>query len=165
MTKRRKPLNREEFEASVLSLQGTLYRLSCAYLKSEHDRLDAISEAVLKAWIKLDSLRNPASFRPFLLRILIRECVNIQRKQRRVVPMEIPEIGTSDQDPFEQQALRQAIDQLPEPLRVALMLHYMEGIEVKEIARLLGTTKGAVCSRLKRERDKLRTMLSQEEEI
>lgn len=156
-------MDKQAFETAVLSLQGTLYRLSCAYLKGEHDRLDAISESVLKAWTKLDSLRDPASFRPFLLRILIRECINIQRRQRRVIPMESPETGTADQDPFRHHALRQALDQLPQPLRVALLLHYMEGLEVKEIARLLGTTKGAVCSRLKRGRDKLRAMLSQEE--
>ncbi len=156
-------MNKSEFGKAVLSLQSTMYRLSCAYLKGEHDRLDAISEAVLKCWIKLDTLKNQDSFRSFLLRILIRECVNIQRKQGRMIPTEMPETAEPAPDPFEQEALRQAMDRLPEHLRVTLMLHYMEGMEVKEIARVLGTTKGAVCSRLKRGRDQLREMLSQEE--
>ncbi len=156
-------MNKQEFEQSVLAMQSTMYRLSCAYLKGEHDRLDAISEAVLKCWIKLDTLKNQDRFRPFLLRILVRECVNIQRKQSRVIPAQIPELPEQAPDPFEQQALRQAMDRMPEHLRVTLMLHYMEGMDVKEIARVLGTTKGAVCSRLKRGRDQLREMLSQED--
>lgn len=159
-------MNQTAFEEAVLGLKDAMYRLSCAYLKGEHDRLDAISEAVLKAWIKLDSLRDPAKFRPFLLRILIRECVNIQRRQRRVIPAEMPETPETaafDQDPLEHQALREALDHLPEQLRVPLLLHYMEGLEVQEIARLLGATKGAVCSRLKRGREKLKALLSEEE--
>jgi len=156
-------LDRTEFETAVLALKDTLYRLSCGYLKGEHDRLDAISEAVLKAWMKLPTLRDKASFRPFLLRILIRECVNIQRRQGRLIPMEAPEQTAPPPDPFEHEDLRQAMDQLPEHLRVTLMLHYMEGLEVKEIARLMRVSRGAVCSRLKRGRDKLRTILLQED--
>ncbi len=157
-------MDQQEFEAAVLGLKDTMYRLSCAYLRGEHDRLDAISEAVLKAWVKLDSLRDPARFRPFLLRILIRECVNIQRRQKRLIPVAEPEAeGPDSPDPFEGEELRAAMDRMPEHLRVPLLLHYMENIEVKEIARLIGATKGAVCSRLKRGREKLRALLSEED--
>ena len=123
-------MDRTEFEAAVLALKDTLYRLSCGYLKGEHDRLGAISETVLKAWM---------------------------------IPMEAPEQTAPDPDPFEHKGFRQAMNQLPEHLRVALMLHYMEGIEVKEIARLMRVSRGAVCSRLKCGRDKLRIILLQED--
>jgi RNA polymerase sigma-70 factor (ECF subfamily) len=154
-------LDRKDFEQAVLSLQGSLYRLACVYLKEKQDRLDAISEAVLKAWIKLDSLRKPESFRPFLMKILVRECLNIRRHRRREIPMEVPE-DDSISLPETSLAIRLALEDLPEYLRVAVALHYMEGLGTREIARLLSVTNGAVCSRLARARDRLRIALKED---
>ena len=83
-------MDKAAFEQAVLALQGSLYRLACVYLREKQDRLDAISEAVLKAWVRLDSLRNQDSFRPFLLKILVRECLNIRRRQQRETPVAEP---------------------------------------------------------------------------
>ena len=55
--------------------------------------------------------------------------------------------------------LREAIDSLPQKARTMIVLHYMEGYDVREIAGMMGTTKGAVCAGLSRARDKLRAYL------
>ena len=60
-------------------------------------------------------------------------------------------------------ALREAVNHLPQKLRTMIVLHYMEGYDVQEIARIMGTTKGAVCAGLFRAREKLRSMLGEEE--
>ena len=43
-----------------------------------------------------------------------------------------------------------------------IVLHYMEGYDVREIAKMMGTTKGAVCAGLSRARDKLRAYLEED---
>ena len=55
------------------------------------------------------------------------------------------------------------MDSLPQKLRTMVVLYYMEGYEVLEVARIMGTTKGAVCAGLSRAREKLRSMLGEEE--
>ncbi len=151
-------MDKEDFAARITSAQGSLYRIACSYLACEHDRLDAIGEAICKAWQKRDTLRSERYFNTWLVRILIRECIAIQRRQRRTTPVEQlmpPDVPTQNED------LRLALSRLPQKLRAATVLHYMEGYSVQEVASMLGTTKGAVCSRLSRARESLRALLKE----
>ena len=154
-------MTKQEFERGVLSAQGGLYRVARSYLRSEQDCLDAVAEAVLKAWQKLPSLRKEQYFTTWLMRILIRECVNIQRRQKRVTPVEtVPE---PEPPAGEAAELAQALDALPQTLRTPTVLHYMEGYAVADIAQILHTTTGTVCSQLHRARAALRAVLKEED--
>ena len=153
-------MTREEFGQRITSAQGRMYRVARGYLRGEQDCLDAISEAICKAWQKRGALRDEQVFDPWLTRILIRECINIQRKQKRMIPVEtLPEEAAL---PSDNEELRQALDALPQKLRVPVVLHSMEGYDVKEVASILHTTKGAVCSRLFHARSRLRELLKEE---
>ena len=59
-------------------------------------------------------------------------------------------------------ALREALAQLPQRQRTMTVLHYMEGYDVREVARIMGTTKSAVCAGLSRARARLRTLMGEE---
>ena len=94
------------------------------------------------------------------MRILMRECVNIQRRQKRVVPVEsVPERPAPDGSAA---ALRDALDALPQKLRTVTVLHYMEGYDVSELSRLLHIPKGTVTSRLHMARGRLREILKED---
>ena len=153
-------MTREDFADRVTAAQGRLYRIARGYLRQEADCLDAISETIARAWQKLVTLREERYFDTWLTRILIRECINIQRRQKRVMPMEkLPETA----DAGENDALCAALDELPQKLRTVVVLHYMEGYAVDEIARILRTPRGTVCSRLKTARERLRALLEEGE--
>ncbi len=155
-------MTRDEFERRITSAQGRLYRIARGYLRGEHDCLDAVSEAILKAWQKQATLRREQYFDTWLNRILIRECINILRRQKRVVLT--ADVPPPDRRPSENPELRDALDALPQCQRVAVILHYMEGYDVGEIARITRCTKGTVCSRLHYARLKLREWLKEEME-
>jgi len=158
-------VDKEQFARQVTALQGSLYRVAASYLRGESDRLDAVSEAITRAWEKRHTLREIALFRTWITRILIRECVNIQRKQKRIVPVEqMPEAAAQDEDE-RVTALRGALEQLPQRHRTMVVLHYMEGYDVRETARIMGTTKGAVCAGLGRARESLRRMIGEEMDV
>ena len=155
-------MNRRAFGERVTAMQGSLYRVAASYLCGENDRLDAVAEAIAKAWEKRQTLRDEALFATWMTRILIRVCVDIQRRQKRMTPVEIlPDVPTGEDTSA---ALREAVDSLPQKMRTMVVLYYMEGYEVLEIARIMGTTKGAVCAGLSRAREKLRAMLGEEEQ-
>ena len=154
-------MTKEEFGGRVTALQSRLYRIARGYLRSEHDCLDAVSEAVLKAWQKLATLRDDQLFEGWLVRILIRECVNIQRKQKRMVPVDaMPE--QEQTQPSNNEALRDALDELPQAQRIVVVMHYMEGYNVEEIAAILHTFRGTITSRLHYARLKLRELLKED---
>ena len=154
-------MDKQEFARRVTQMQGSLYRVAASYLRGESDRLDAVAEAIARAWEKRGTLRDEALFSTWMTRILIRVCVDIQRRQKRMTPVDtLPETPTGEDSCA---ALREAVDSLPQKLRTMVVLYYMEGYEVLEVARIMGTTKGTVCAGLSRAREKLRAMLGEEE--
>lgn len=154
-------MTKEAFVRQVEEARGTLYRVACAYLRQEADRNDAVQEALLKAWKNLHKLREETFFRTWLIRILIRECVNIQRGQKRMRPVErVPDRAAEDGG--QHTGLRDAILALPEPLRIVIVLRYMEEYPVEEMARVLRVPKGTVCSRLARARKRMKEYLEEE---
>ena len=155
-------MDKDAFAVRVTAMQQSLYRVAASYLRGEADRLDAVCEAVARAWEKRGTLRDERLFATWLTRILIRECVNIQRRQRRTVPVDtLPEQAQEDGSD-DVQSLREAIEALPQRQRTMVVLHYMEEYDVREVARIMGTTRGAVCAGLSRARGTLRRRLGEE---
>lgn len=62
----------------------------------------------------------------------------------------------------EPSSLREAMDQLRPELRLAIVLHYLEGFSVEEISQITGAPSGTVKSRLKTGRDRLGALLKEE---
>ncbi len=154
----------QAFEEKVDVLHATLYRVACAYLGGDADRADAVQEALFKAWKSQKTLKKEEYFETWLIRILIRECVNIGRAKKRVIPVEeIPErAGSSDLS--DRMDLRTAIMRLPEKQRIPLVLFYMEGYDVEQISKVLHLPKGTVCSRLARSRAALKEAIGKDVE-
>ena len=158
-------MNKETFARQVTGMQNSLYRVAASYLKGESDRLDAVGEAVARAWEKRHTLRDEALFGTWITRILIRECVNIQRRQKRIVPVESMSESAAEQEDEYIKSLRAALDCQPQKQRTMVVLHYMEDYDVRETARIMGTTKGAVCAGLARARAVLRRMIGEEMDV
>ena len=155
-------MDKDAFAARVTVMQQSLYRVAASYLRGEADRLDAVCEAVARAWEKRGTLRDERLFATWLTRILIRECVNLQRRQRRTVPVDtLPEQAQEDESDAVR-SLREAMETLPQRQRTMVVLHYMEDYDVREVARIMGTTRGAVCAGLSRARETLRRRIGED---
>ena len=101
-------MNRRAFGERVTAMQGSLYRVAASYLRGESDRLDAVAEAIAKAWEKRQTLRDEALFATWMTRILIRVCVDIQRRQKRLIPTDDVAERTAEDEKVT--ALREAIE-------------------------------------------------------
>jgi RNA polymerase sigma-70 factor (ECF subfamily) len=154
-------LTEEEFAGCVVGMRKTLYRVCYGLLRREADREDAVSECVRKALLKRETLRDERAFRAWMIRILVNECHSIQRRAaRETLVDEVPERAAPN-DPAA--ALREAILSLPEKLRLPVILHYMDGYPLSDVARALHVPEGTVKSRLARARERLKDVLSDEE--
>ena len=114
-----------------------------------------MQEALVKAWTGGRSLRNPAHFETWLIRILINECRNIQRRTRREAPLPDALPLTGPPDP----GLRDALAALDEKYRTPLLLHHMAGYSVAETSKILRASGGVVRWRLEQAKKKLRQLL------
>lgn len=145
--------------------QLAMYRTAKAILHNETDVEDAVSEAVCRAFDKIHTIRQPKFFKTWLTRVVINCCYDILRQQKGLFPLEIlPEEGRDDDldTPLD---VRQALQSLSENDRLAMTLFYLNDMPVKEIAKLLAISEGAVKMRLSHGRKKFRqTMGAGEEE-
>lgn len=82
---RSRTMDKDEFSRQARDATQSLYRVACAYLASPPDRDDAVQEALLRAWEKRRTLREEQYFKTWLTRILIRVCVDMQRRKKRVI--------------------------------------------------------------------------------
>ena len=141
-------------------MERMLYRVARGYLHSPDECADAVQEALCKAWNKRGTI-SPERFRPWLTRIVINECHNIGRRKRRVQPM--AEIEPSQTSGMPLSDLAEELSALPEKLRTSLLLHYVEGFSLAEIAATLRVPIGTVKSRLHLARKALRLEMEKED--
>lgn len=161
-------LTKTEFTQKVLETEVTLYRISKTILIREKDCEDAVSEAILKAYEKLDTLREPKYFKTWLVRILINECYRIRRAYHPLVSYEeyfsesLEDTSHTD-SPADYSELYQAITRLPSRIGITITLYYIEGYSVEEIKAILHIPAGTVKSRLSKGRKLLKAQLLQME--
>ena len=149
-----------DFIQRVRACERRLYRVARAMLPQESDCEDAVQEALLRAWDRLDTLKQEAYFETWLMRILINQCKTFYRR-RPPAPTELTE-DIPQPEPAKTPLL-DALDALPRKLRVTLELHYIEGYGVRETARILRLPEGTVKWRLSRGRALLKQSLNRDE--
>lgn len=134
-----------EFWAQAGTCRARLWRLARLWLDSDAAAVDAVDEAVLRAYTALPRLRHPEYFQTWLTRILLNECSR-ERKRRdreRAVPV-LPETAWEDPDRL---PLRQALRALPDPLRRVVVLRYFDGRTLEECGRILKLPRSTVHAR------------------
>ena len=155
-------LEERPFTQKLLESEPMLYRIACALLRSEADRQDAMQETALKAWKNRASLREEQYFRTWISRIMVNECHNLHRKNSRYVPVEeLPDRPAPDSG---EQETRLMLESLPEKQRIPLVLHYLEGFSLEEIARVQHISLALVKYRMHQARKTLRVEWNGKEE-
>lgn len=154
-------MTQAEFSARVVAMQDTLYRISATLLRQQCDREDAVQGATEKALRKRERLRDEGALEKWLARILINECYALYRKRKRETLFEdLPERETA---PDAIPDLYRLFTSLAEKYRLPMVLYYVEGYTVEEVAHMLRLPKGTLKSRLYRGRQQLRGVLDLEE--
>lgn len=154
-------MDKDKFTEKILEAETTMYRVSKSILLNDCDCEDAVSEAVLKAYEKLHTLREERYFKTWLIRILINECYRKKRAVSRFMTLEEYAEGltVNDEDYTD---LYRAVMRLKTQIRITIVLHYIEGYSVEEVAGILKIPAGTVKSRLHSGRKTLREELDYE---
>lgn len=155
-------MKKEQLGKMILDSEETMYRVAKTLLRSDADCADAISESIVKAFSKVHTLRHDAYAKTWLIRILINECYTLMRREQRLVPLEESAWEEAGREPEDYSDLYEALQALPDKMRVCVTLYYLEGYSVKETAAILDTTESTVKTRLARARVRLRELLEED---
>ena len=171
--------NRGEFARLVDRYSGPLYRLALKMLDNTRDAEDMLQNTFLKVFQHLDEFEGRSSLSTWLYRIASNEALMLMRKRRPEITLSDTkqEDDDSDYEPIQftdwhglpedellssesRAALDQAIQQLPETLRIVFVLRDIEGLSIRETSQALDLSETAVKTRLLRARLHLRDELS-----
>ena len=152
-------ISRDAFAQEVRELTDTAFAVTYLILGNSADSEDAMSAAILRAFENRGKLKKRESFRAWFLQILRHEAYNLLRKRRRLTPVEeLPEEAAPEGDDAGRLDLRQALQELTDTQRTALLLQ-QEGYDMAEIGQILDVPVGTVKSRISRAKQTLRTLL------
>ena len=155
--------DKEAFLGLIDENRLNLYRVARGILKDKEDIEDALQNTVINSFEKINSLKKDEYFKTWIIRILINECNEILRKNKRVMHLDDNTNTEIYSDSYENMDLTRAINSLSEELRLTTVLFYLEDMSLKDIAKILKIPEGTVRSRLTRARTKLREVMSEVE--
>lgn len=180
---------RRLFEQEVTRLMDRLYGTALRLSRNPDDAEDVVAEAVERAWARLDDLRDWQHFEGWLFRVLNNTFISMWRRRRtrqdRETAFDEPDSAASPdehdfslyrklhqpfllwwgtpQDQFLDRLLlddlQRALDSLPDPFRVVVVLVEVQGYTYDEVADLMEIPVGTVRSRLSRARALLQKRL------
>lgn len=126
----------------------SMYKAAKAILKNDEDAADAMQETALSCWEKIGSLQQAQYFKTWLMRILINHCNTIHRKKSRYILDNILPEQASAEDAYANVEWMELLQCLGEKYRIVVVLYYVEGFKVKDIASILKISESAVKARL-----------------
>ena len=138
-----------------------MYRYAAWLSRDRSVAEDVVQESLLRAWKSLDSLRDEAAAKHWLLTIVRRENARYFER-RRLETVDVDDLTPSqeallaEQPDHELDDMRDAIYRLDDDYREPLVLQVLMGYSTNEIGELMGLRQGAVLTRLHRARLKLK---------
>ena len=141
-------------DEAITRWEKPLLKLCFAYLCDTALAEDAVQETFFKAWKNCGKFRSEADEKTWLTRIAINTCKDLMKSawarntDRSVSPDQLPEGAV----PFDEQddTVTRAVLALPRELKEATLLHWYQGMTLKEMAKTLRLPRSTVNYRLKK---------------
>lgn len=161
------PDRRGRFDRLVGVYHQDMFRYAAWLCRDKAIAEDVVQEALLRAWKSLDSLREDAAAKQWLLTIVRRENARwFERKRLETVDVDdltpSQEALIAEKEDEAVGEVREAIFGLEDDYREPLVLQVLMGYSTNEIAELMGLKQGAVLTRLHRARHKLKDQMDQD---
>lgn len=159
-------MNRQQFIRHVECNQRTVRRFLTALCCGDTALADDLAQdTFVKAYLSCDGIRDDDKVLAWIFRIAYNTFVSSRRSIRPFESLSATchmDATERADKAFEYQELYVALEKLSEKERTAILLHYMQGYAVDEIADIVQSTTDAVKQQLSRGRNHLKILLKQE---
>lgn len=145
-----------------------MYNTALRITANHEDAEDVLQEAFINAFRNMSSYRGEAPFGAWLKRIVINKAITQLKKARKELmiiseaEVESPENVFDENEEYSVDAIKAAVNQLPNGFRSVLTLYLFEGYDHKEIAEILNIAESTSKTQYKRAKDKLKEILKKE---
>jgi len=154
---------RREFEDRLEECGTLAFRVARGVVHNAADAEDVAQEALLRAYRHFERLRDRSRFRAWLVRMTFRLALDQTRSARRreqretlwAVAVPKPDVEAMAASNEFGRRVSEAMESLPEKLRLVLLLSSIDGHSLEEVAELLQIPQGTVKSRLHAARKRL----------
>ena len=145
----------------------SMFIVARRFMKNDPDAEDAMQEAFIKAFQKLDQFKAEVTFGAWLKRIVVHTCID-KLKLNRLELLRLDEsyMNVVDQsetlmveDGITIEQVKECIEMLPEKYKYVVMLYLIEGYDHQEISEILAITQVASRTQLLRGKKKLQELL------
>jgi len=164
--------NLEAFAPLAARYMAPAYAISLSIMRNELDAEDAVQTALVRALERINQLRPGSPFGPWFYRVLRSTCLNLRRRENLRTHASISDVpaaaapeNTEPARQFEQSEARRkildALAQLPEKQRTAVLMYDLEGYEHGAIATVLNVAVGTSRANLFHGRQALRRILAE----
>jgi len=166
----------------LIQLHGAkMYGVALQFMRNEHDAREVMQDALVSIWNKIGSFEGKSAFTSWIYRVTANAgLMALRRKKRRENDVSldttssedddgpVPALRLSDQGPLPDRVamtgelgeqVRAAINRLPEPYRMVVLLRDVEELPMNEVMDATGLSEPALKSRLHRARLALREAL------
>jgi len=172
--------DKDRFQQGALPLLDSLYGAALRMTRNPADAEDLVQETMLRAYRAFDRFEPGTNLKAWLFRILTNAYINTYRKKQRE-PQKVSSDEVEDFDLYQElknhdpqfsetpeslvldslvdSDILEAIEELPEQFRLAVVLSDMEGFTYAEMAEIMDVPMGTVMSRLHRGRKALQKRL------
>ncbi|MBR2404853.1 MAG: RNA polymerase sigma factor [Clostridia bacterium] len=147
--------NINNIETIVNTYGDMLYRICYVILKSEGDAEDVVQETIIKYFEKKPSLKDYEHTKAWLITVAKNKSKDLLRYKQRHSHINIDDMREVPTQASENGILEMLMT-LPEKFCLVLMLYYVEGYSIEEIAKIVGKTPSAVKMRLSKGRKLLK---------
>lgn len=155
-------LSTEEFKRCAQEYMDVVFRVAFSCLRSQTDAEDVTQEVLLRLYETDYVFESRAHIKNWLVKVTYNECRKFWRRLwRRQENID----DYAEQLAFEEtdcQDLFTAVMKLDRAKRIVVVLYYLEGYQIQEIAGILKIPPGTVGTRLARARKELRKYLEEE---
>ncbi len=147
-------MTQEEFKEEAQRLRPRLMLTARRYL-GDDDAEDAVQDALLRLWQMVGELRQPLD--ALALRLTRNLCIDkVRRKRPTLTLTDSGETGEADDNDERIERMMAVVSTLPDLQQTVLRLRHLEGMEMNEIADLIGSSEVAIRKALSRARQAVR---------
>lgn len=156
-------MTKSEYEIAMQRLRPALLAEANRYLGDVYNAEDMVQDAMMRLWQMCAQLQSPVDG---LARVLVRNlCLDAirRRKPRETIeslPSEMSSVNSEKMEHERIERMMAIVENLPDVPQTILRLRHMEGMEMKDIARLLQMEEAAVRKALSRARQTVREKLT-----
>lgn len=148
------------FSTIVEMYSGLMIRTASMIVGDRDIAEDVVQDALIQAWHHLPDLREASALRPWLMRIVVNQCISFKRRLTRTTNFIRQALSEQETDLIAQAAddfkgrmerdwdLVQAIEKLPTKQRVVVILHYYNGMTLPEMSQTLQTSENTLKKRI-----------------